>query len=50
MSFSAGFRYGLGLWAARLLITIVALPPAACLLALLVTVMECVFRSWGWIR
>ena len=47
--FSAGFRYGCGLWAARLVITMLALPAAACLFAVVTAVVEMVFRACGWI-
>jgi hypothetical protein len=33
-TFSQGFQYGLGLWLARMLVTLAAIPGAACLLLL----------------
>jgi hypothetical protein len=46
-TFSQGFQYGLGLWLARMLVTLAAIPGAACLLLLALRAIDILLVGLG---
>lgn len=46
-TFGDGFRYGLGLWLARLIVTIIGVVAGACLFALTLDLLDVLMRWLG---
>jgi hypothetical protein len=46
-TFSEGFHYGLGLWLARMMITMMAIPATACLLSLALRAIDILLSGLG---